>query len=209
MEDGAVALGAAGKDGNGALERTAEDGNGAVERAAEGSDVVVLASGNLGLIAFPRWDERLTDEQVVARFPALIPGLAGHRRIGFVLVRSETEGGLAIGPKGIRFLDHGDAAGEDPLPPYGANAARHLRRTDGFANAPDLLIMSRYDPATEEVAAFEELVGSHGGLGGPQTRPFVFHPAAFDPGPEPIVGAAALHRVLRGWLADGGRTGGR
>jgi hypothetical protein len=60
--------------------------------------------------------------------------------------------------------------------------------------------MSSYDPVTDEVAAFEELVGSHGGLGGPQTHPFVLHPVTLDAGPEPIVGAAALHRVMMGWL---------
>ena len=29
--------------------------------------------------------------------------------------------------------------------------------------------LSQYDPELGEVAAFEELIGSHGGLGGPQT----------------------------------------
>lgn len=190
MDHGAVALGPVG-------EKRDED----VGRAAEGSDVIVLASGNLGLVSFPQWPVRLTYEQIVDAFPALIPGLVAHEGIGFVLVRSQAEGGLVIGAKGIRYLDHGYATGEDPLAAYGANAANHLRRTDGFTNAPDLLVMSRYDSATGEVAAFEELVGSHGGLGGPQTRPFVLHPATLDPGSEPIVGAAALHRVLRSWLA--------
>ena len=43
-------------------------------------------------------------------------------------------------------------------------------------HAPDLLLISQYDPELGEVAAFEELVGSHGGLGGPQTEPFILHP---------------------------------
>jgi uncharacterized membrane protein YvlD (DUF360 family) len=189
--DGTVSLGPAGEDRDASLERSATD-----------SDVVVLASGNLGLVSFPRWGERLTYEQIVDRFPALIPGLVGHEGIGFVLVRSETEGGLVIGAQGIYYLDHEYADGVDPLAVYGPNAAHHLRRTDGFANAPDVLVMSSFDPTTGEVAAFEELVGSHGGLGGPQTQPFLLHPTALDPGSEPIVGAGALHRVLKNWVAN-------
>ncbi len=172
---------------------------------AEGSDVVVLASGYLGLISFPKLPGRLTYEQIVDTFPALIPGLIGHEGIGFVLVRSATEGGLVMCGRGIRYLDHGYATGEDPLTPYGPNAERHLKRTDTFANVPDILVMSRYDPATGEVFAFEELVGSHGGLGGTQTRPFVLHPVDLDAGSEPIVGAMALNAVLERWRTDLGQ----
>jgi uncharacterized membrane protein YvlD (DUF360 family) len=172
---------------------------------AEGSDVVVLASGNLGLISFPKLPGRLTYEQIVDTFPALIPGLIGHEGIGFVLVRSATEGGLVMCGRGIRYLDHGYATGEDPLTPYGPNAERHLKRTDTFANVPDILVMSRYDPATGEVFAFEELVGSHGGIGGTQTRPFVLHPVDLDAGSEPIVGAMALNAVLERWRTDLGQ----
>ena len=46
-----------------------------------------------------------------------------------------------------------------------------------MTHAPDLLLISQYDPELGEVAAFEELIGSHGGLGGPQTEPFILHPA--------------------------------
>ncbi len=63
------------------------------------------------------------------------------------------------------------------------------------------MINSRFDPTTEEASAFEPHVGSHGGLGGPQQRGFLLHPAGFsDPGE--VVGAEHLHRVLRGWLTD-------
>jgi hypothetical protein len=75
---------------------------------------------------------------------------------------------------------------------------------------PDILVISMYDPATQEVAAFEELVGNHGGLGGPQREPFLLYPASFDPGPRPIVGAAHLHDVLKGWIeAEQGGEGDR
>ena len=50
-----------------------------------------------------------------------------------------------------------------------------------------------------EVAAFEELVGSHGGMGGPQTQPFLLHPAELRLAEEPLVGAPAVHHQLRAW----------
>ena len=56
---------------------------------------------------------------------------------------------------------------------------------------------------TDEVAAFEELIGSHGGLGGPQTHPFILHPAEWTID-EPIVGAEAVYRQIRRWLEANG-----
>ena len=75
---------------------------------------------------------------------------------------------MAIGAGGINYLDEGTVEGEDPLAPFGPNAARHVRRTDGFPHCPDLVLNSTFWEDFEEVAAFEELVGSHGGMGGPR-----------------------------------------
>jgi hypothetical protein len=61
------------------------------------------------------------------------------------------------------------------------------------------MINSFYDDDTEEGCAFEELISFHGGLGGPQTRPFVLHPAHFPLPAEPIVGAEAVNRLFRAW----------
>jgi hypothetical protein len=171
------------------------------------SDVVVLASGNLGLISFTRMEERLTYEQLETMFPRLLTGLVEHPGISFIMARSRTEGGLVLADGGIYYLDRGYASGRDPLAGFGPNAAAHLRRTDRFPNAPDVLVMSMLDGTSGEVAAFEELVGCHGGLGGPQTLPFVLYPSDLPLDPErDIVGAAALHDVLVSWvahLADG------
>jgi hypothetical protein len=166
----------------------------------DATDVVVLASGNLGIISFPQWNERMTLEQLDAAFPRLIPGLVAHPGIGLVLVHSEERGPLAIGKHGAHFLRDGSVDGEDPLPPFGPHAARHLRREAEFVNVPDILVISSVDPVTGEVPAFEELVGNHGGLGGSQREPFVLYPAVFDPGAEEIVGAGQLHDVLKGWI---------
>ncbi len=49
---------------------------------------VVLGSGSLGLITIPGDTRRSTREEIDARYPALISGLAAHPEIGFVLVRT-------------------------------------------------------------------------------------------------------------------------
>ena len=55
-----------------------------------------------------------------------------------------------------------------------------LKREDAMTHAPDLLLISQYDPELGEVAAFEELIGSHGGLGGPQIEPFILYPVEWE-----------------------------
>jgi hypothetical protein len=111
-----------------------------------------------------------------------------------VLVRSARRGAVVLGARGTRHLDEERIEGEDPLAPFGPSAAAHVRRTDGFAHCPDLLVNAAFSPDTEEVAAFEELVGSHGGMGGSQSFPFVLFPSAL-PYPEgAVVGAEGMHR---------------
>ena len=65
------------------------------------------------------------------------------------------------------------------------------------------MVNSFYDPVTEEGCAFEELISFHGGLGGPQTRPFILHPARLPVPSEPLVGAAAVNGLLRSWRSAG------
>ena len=191
--DGAVAL-------DPDARREVEEGHGGAL-----PELSVMASGCLGLISFPREPGRLTLERIEALYPRLIPALRAHPGIGFALVRSERDGAMAIGPRGIRFLGDDRVEGEDPLAPFGPNAADHLRRTDGFPHCADLMVNSTYWEEFGEVAAFEELVGSHGGMGGTQSFPFVLHPSELEWPAEDVVGAERVHRIFRGWLASLGQ----
>lgn len=108
--------------------------------------------------------------------------------------------------------------GEGPLAVFGVGAASAVRRTDTFPHVADVMVNSSYDPATGTVHAFEEQIGSHGGLGGEQSRPFLLWPRGLtDPldivaaetaegAPVPpgggLVGAEAVHRVLTRWLQE-------
>ena len=164
--------------------------------------VVVLGSGNLGLIYLMDERRRLMLEEIDARYPQLIPALRGHPHVGWLLVRSAEHGPVALGARGANYLTEGRVEGDDPLAPYSDRAAEHLLRTDGFAHVADIMIGSFYDPQLDEGCAFEELISFHGGLGGPQTRPFVLYPDRLPEPAGPIVGAAAVHRLLVGWRRD-------
>jgi uncharacterized membrane protein YvlD (DUF360 family) len=180
------------------------------KRLAEAPDpsipeVSVMASGNLGLISFPHEPGRVTMEQIEERRPGLLDALRGHAGIAFVLVRSERLGPVVLGANGLRRLADDAVEGEDPLAPFGPYAADHVRRTDGFDHCPDIVVNGTYWEELEEVAAFEELVGSHGGMGGDQSHPFVLHPADLPWPAGDVVSSEAVHRILRGWLAQLGQ----
>ena len=140
---------------------------------------IVLASGALGLISIPgetaAADPR-GDRRPLSR--RSIDGLVSHPEIGFVLVRS-ADGSLRRARRGRQPRPGTPArsTGDDPLAPFGPDAVDQVREVDGYRTVADLMVNSRYDPDLDEVAAFEHQVGSHGALGGPQTHPFVLHPA--------------------------------
>ena len=162
-------------------------------------DVVVLGSGNLGLVYLMEEKRRLTLEELNQRHPGLIPALRNHPDVGWLLVRSAEHGPLALGAGGTHYLADGRIEGDDPLAPFSPRAPRHLLRTDGFPHVADVMVGSFYDPDLDEGCAFEELISFHGGLGGPQTRPFILYPDRLPLPSQPIVGAAAVHAVLKGW----------
>lgn len=174
------------------------------EGEGERPGTIVLASGCLGLISFPRVPGRMSAEQVEELHPGLLATLAGHPQIGWVMVRTGADGAVVLGANGSRRLSDDHVEGEDPLAAYGENAADHLRRTDSFEHCPDILVNGAYDPETDEVAPFEEFMGSHGGLGGTQMSPFALVPSEWSEIDAPVVGAAAMHHQLKAWMAESG-----
>ncbi|MFF3928146.1 phage holin family protein [Streptomyces hirsutus] len=187
-----------------ALRRPVEEG---IEqhRPTRASEPVVLASGNLGLVSFPDVPHRMTKEEIDARHPALLPTLANHPGIGFLLVRSERRGGVVLGAHGAEVpLDELDDR-PGPLAAFGPGAADAVRRTHSFPHTADIMVNSSHDPVDGEVLAFEEQIGSHGGLGGAQSRPFLLSPVALSApvaAGEELAGAEQVHHVLRRWLEE-------
>jgi hypothetical protein len=173
--------------------------------AKEPVEIVVMGSGCLGLIYFPRRPGRVSLEVIEQDYPDLIPALRAHQGIGFLLVQSSRRGAVVLGRGGANYLDEGSVDGEDPLASFGPSAATHVRRTDGFPHAADIMVNSAYDAEREEVYSFEEQVGSHGGMGGPQSFPFVLVPRDWAVPNEAIVGAESMHQWMRRWLNDLGQ----
>ncbi len=161
--------------------------------------VVVLGSGNLGLVYLMEEPRRLTLEEIDERHPELVPALRAHPHVGWILVRSSEHGALALGDAGMHHLENGTIDGDDPLAGFSPTAPRHLLRTDGFPHVADLMVGSFYDSDLDEGCAFEELISFHGGLGGPQTQPFILYPATLPAPDGEIIGAERVHAVLSGW----------
>jgi uncharacterized membrane protein YvlD (DUF360 family) len=168
------------------------------EAAPPDSEFIVLGSGNLGLVYVPE-PRRLLLEDLDKRWPGLVSGLAAHPGIGFVSLLTAS-GPKAFGRRGSRHLVTGEVTGEDPLWPFGDHAPAMLRDATLMPQAPDIYVNSIVDPGTDEVAAFEPLVGCHGGLGGWQDRGFLLAPPGVVAPGEPILGGEGLHRHLVGFL---------
>jgi uncharacterized membrane protein YvlD (DUF360 family) len=194
--DGVVGLG-----DTDAVHKGAEHTPGKVDED-EIPDLIVAASGNLANIYFTEIRERVSLEGIAKMHPELMPGLLRHEGIGFIMVRSEEHGPLVLSRDGARNLETGEVEGTDPLAFYSEHTAANLLELDSYQHIGDIFIISMYDPSTEEVAPFEHQVGSHGGLGGMQTKAFVMYPTAFATQDKTVdlVGAPEVNRKIHEWM---------
>ena len=183
--------------------------------AGDVPEVVVGASGNLGVVWFPRYAQRPTLEDLQDSYPGLVAGLAADRGVGVVVVQTRDRGPVAVGPRGLSLLARDEVDGEDPLTVYGPRARADLLRAAGLGNAADMVVVSAMTPGGQ-VHAFETQVGSHGGLGGEQSWPFLLHPTTWPVdeaaredvgGRAVLVGAEAVHDQLVAWMRSAGLRG--
>jgi uncharacterized membrane protein YvlD (DUF360 family) len=139
--------------------------------------ITVCGSGNLGQIYFDLYPRRIKRDELDAAYPGLVAALVQHEGIGLVVVADENGVPLALGKKGQRNLHTGQVRGEDPLKMYGDPdfRAAQVRRVADFPHVGDIMVLSTVYP-DGTVAAMEELIGSHGGMGGEQTDAFLLHP---------------------------------
>jgi uncharacterized membrane protein YvlD (DUF360 family) len=181
--------------------RHAEGGQKSDAEAAT-PDVVVASSGNLAHVYFTAEPGQMTSDAIQTRYPGLIETLAHHPGTGAVVARSAAGQALVRGATGWVDLNVPQPGVRGPLAAYGPRAAEALRRLAAFPNAGDLILLGAIDPVTGEVIPFEELVGSHGGLGGWQTEPFILCPTGLRLTEHPPIGAPAVYRQLVAWQAQ-------
>lgn len=170
-------------------------------------EVAVTGGGNLGMVWFPRLAERPTLAEVTQRWPRLIPGLVATPGVGLVMVTGDDGQPVVFGPTGARQLISGAVEGDDPLVGYPSRTAPDLARLHGVSRSGDLVVISTVDDRGR-IHAFENQVGSHGGVGGPQNHALLVHPSAWPldedlladvDGVRIPVGPVALHQQLQRW----------
>ncbi len=169
---------------------------------AHEASLVITAAGSLAHVYLRDVPGRASREAIDALYPRLIEGLARHPHVGAVMVRSTSIGEtpVVLGATGWRMLTPDGAVGGeggDPMAVFGAGAAADLCALDQRHHVGDLVLLGQFDPATEEVAAFEELVGSHGGLGGGQTGAVIVHPSSWPVPGEAELRGADVYELLR------------
>jgi hypothetical protein len=162
--------------------------------------LIVAAGGNLAHLYLADIPGRVDRERIDERYPRLIDGLAQHPFIGAVMVfGAQEESWLVLGASGWRLLtEAGTVGGEgmDPIAVYGPHAASDLRLLAERHHVGDVVLLGRFDPHTGEVAAFEELVGSHGGLGGGQTGAVLIHPSDWQLPSGSVLSGTDVHELL-------------
>lgn len=160
---------------------------------------VVAAGGSLAHIYLPGVEGRADLERIETVHPRLVEGLRTHPQIGLVLVRSGSGELRALGADGWRVVTESgcrNGAGHDPVAPYGPRAAQALAQLDTRDHVGDLVVLGRFDAHLGEITAFEELVGSHGGIGGGQDRAVLIVPAGWPvPDTDPLDGLG-VHELL-------------
>jgi len=173
-------------------------------------DLVVRNSGSLSHVYLNLVPRQMNISEIAALYPNLISNLTSHAGIWLVIGREDDqvivlsrEGVLTLGPDHPgpgATVAQGRAAGRPPTASQGyhvegkdplsccaspAIQAAQIRRLASFSQSGDLIIMGRYDAATETVACFEDQWACHGALGGPQEVAFL-----------------AMDRAVR-WNSDG------
>lgn len=194
----------------GAATRTVAVGSGGSgsprgDGADESSPLVVMASGSLAHLYLRDVAGIVSRSMVDERYPQLIQGLAQHPHIGLVITHAD-DGVRVDGATGWRLLGEQsvvDGSGIDPLLDYGPFAEDDVREAASRAHVGDVVVMGRYDVDLDEVVAFEELVGSHGGMGGGQTEAVFVHPSRWRVD-RPALRGRDVYDALVGRLAEQG-----
>lgn len=172
--------------------------------SASPTNVTVCGSGNLAQVYFDLAPRRLTISELNAAYPNLLDTLVQHEGIGVVMAYADPEQPIVFGKKGARDLVTNQITGEDPLLMYG-NAdlrAAQMKRLAEFPHNGDITVISTFYP-DGTVAAMEELVGNHGGMGGEQTDAFLFHPGDFQvPETQNSADMFAILNARRGLAVD-------
>ncbi|MFX1561867.1 MAG: phage holin family protein [Promethearchaeota archaeon] len=182
---------------SGFLEKQAHKGYQESEVRRKADDIIVCASGNLAHIYFNYKKGRVSLQDLETKYPGFVTNLVAHKGVGFAIIWDKEKGPVLLGTRGAVLLRTGKVRGANPLFRYGRVKVRvkQLRRLAEFPSCGGIILIS---PIYQDgsVAAYEELVGSHGGLGGSQTEPFLLHPVKVKVNGDNIVNSEQIFQIL-------------
>ena len=169
--------------------------------------MTAYGSGNLAQVYFDLVPRKITLSELNAAYPGMVDALVQHEGIGLVCGYDDQGTPVALGKEGARNLHTGEVTGADPLQLYAPEDPKayghatlearvwQVHRVMDFPHAGDLMVISTVYP-DGTVAALEELIGNHGGLGGEQTDAFLFHPS--DMAVPPTRNSTDVFHILNG-----------
>lgn len=148
-------------------------------------------SGGLGHLYLADNDWRLTVDEVMARYPALVPNLTSSPRLSLVMGRRAGEDVFWSGGSELRG-DHLKAA----LAAYDDAdiLLAQLARLNTFEHAGDLVLIAAFERGRQ--VNFENQLGGHGSIGGEQLHPFVLAKGEWGLDTTRVRGAHELHPIL-------------
>jgi len=165
-------------------------------------DVVVCASGPLAHVYFNVSSRPLDLIEVILLYPQLLDSLLTTSGIGALIGRAgrrtivlgHGQGTLVIGDDAHGRLSSSVAEQPHPLIPFGdpTYTAAQIHRLAHFPHTGDLVVLGTVGPDGQAVT-FEEQIATHGGLGGPQARPFIAWPPERPLTPESLDDAQDLY----------------
>jgi hypothetical protein len=191
-------LGWAADRGKRALEKMTLDDRSAEDQAT-GPGIAVCVSGSLAHVYFTGHARSLQLDDIVAEYPGFIEAVACHPGIGFVAASRRDGDAVALCDGGIRNLITGRVGeGDDPLAPWPHRDrwGHELAELLSYPDSGDLIIHGAWIEERGRIVVLEEQTSSHGGLGGPQTDPFLVAPASWDVADGDLESPEDLHRLV-------------
>jgi hypothetical protein len=165
------------------------------------SDVSVRVSGPLAHVYFNVSERRLNLSEIALLYPALLNRLIEHPGIGAVVGREGHET-VIMGRQGTLTVhkDSRHLQGANPLDGL-SDLQRQITQLDYVASFPrsgDLMLLGAW--RNGEVITFEDQIGTHGGVGGPQERPFILYPGEMDWPSDAIKNSCDLYPLFARYL---------
>lgn len=168
-------------------------------------DIVVSASGPLAHIYFNVSPRPLDLIEVALLYPHLLDTLLVTPGVAALVGRSR-ERTLVLGSEGGTLTikhDSDQVDGPHPLDQFGdvAYTIDQLHRLAHYPHSGDLVLLGAMEP-DGKVVTFEDQMATHGGVGGPQTRPFMAWPPGCPLSPEELNDPVDLYPYFMGRYVD-------